>query len=75
MKGLKKHSHRDREKIIEEIIPLIKNKFGSNLIALAAQASYARGEDCPYSDLELIAFLKEMPGGSKEIGAMGRIRR
>ena len=65
MKGLKKYSHKNREKIIKEIIPLIKKKFGKNLIALAAQASYARNEDFGYSDLELIAFVKKMPRGKK----------
>lgn len=73
MKGLKKYSHKDREKVIKEMIPLIKKKFGKNLIALAAQASYARKEDFDYSDLELIAFVKKMPKG-KEWGGMGKVR-
>lgn len=72
MKGLKKHSHKDRENVIKEITPLIKKKFGENLIALAAQASYARNEDLDYSDLELIAFVREMPE-DKKIGGMGKI--
>lgn len=54
------------------MVPLIKRKFGDNLVALAAQASFARNEDSGYSDLEMIAFLKEMPEGKKWHG-MGRI--
>jgi len=73
MKGLKKYSHKDRGKIIKEMIPLIKKKFGKNLLALAAQASYARNEDYAYSDLELIAFIKKKPRGKKWDG-MGKIR-
>ena len=73
MKGLKKHSHQDRERVIRELVPLIKKKFGDNLIALAADASYARGEDFDYSDLELFAFVKEMPEG-KGMEGMSRIR-
>ncbi len=73
MQGLKEYSHEDREKVIKEMIPLIKKKFGGNLIALAAQGSYTRGEDLDYSDLELIAFVREMPG-NKKIGGMGKIR-
>jgi hypothetical protein len=73
MNGIKKHSHTDREKIVAEMVPLIKAQFGDNLVALAAQASYARGDDADYSDLELIAFLKEMPEG-KDIQGMSRIR-
>jgi hypothetical protein len=73
MKGLKKRSHQDREKVIRELVPLLEKKFGDNLIALAADASYARGEDFDYSDLELFAFLKEMPEG-KTLEGMSRIR-
>jgi predicted nucleotidyltransferase len=73
MKGLKKYSHRDREKVIEELVPLVRKKFGDNLIAITADGSYARGEDSGYSDLELFAFVREMPGG-KEMEGMSRIR-
>lgn len=73
MKGLKKHSHEDRRRVIEEMIPLVQKKFGENLIALAVTASYARNEDFDYSDLELTAFVKEMPDGKKWDG-IGKIR-
>jgi len=73
MKGIKAHSHQDRSRVIEEMIPLIRKKFGSDLTALAAQGSYARGEDGPYSDLELIAFLKKMPKG-ETVSDMAKIR-
>lgn len=68
MKGLKKYTHQDRRRIIEEILPQIRAKFGDNLVALAAQGSFARGEDSDYSDLELIAFVKKMPEGRRGIG-------
>lgn len=73
MKGLKKHTRRDREKAVEEILPLVRRKFGDNLVALAAQGSFARGDDAAYSDLELIAFVKEMPG-NEEWAGIGKIR-
>ncbi len=73
MKGLKKQSHEDRRRVIEEMIPLVQEKFGENLIALAVTASYARNEDFDYSDLELTAFVKEMPDGKKWDG-IGKIR-
>jgi hypothetical protein len=73
MRGLRKHTHEDRQKVVDEMVPLIKKKFGDNLVALAAQASFARNEDFGYSDLELIAFVKEMPEGKKWDG-MGKIR-
>jgi hypothetical protein len=72
MKLLKKHTHEEREEIVKEILPKVKEMFGDNLIAFAGQASYARGDDYGYSDLELIAFLKEMPS-EKKWGAMVRI--
>lgn len=73
MKGLKRYSHSDRQRVIEELLPLIQKKFGENLVALAATASYARNEDFDYSDLELTAFVKTMPEGQRW-GGMGKIR-
>ena len=68
MKGLKKSAHQDRQRIVEEMLPQIREKFGDNLIALAAQGSFARNEDLDYSDLELIAFVRGMPEGYHGIG-------
>jgi len=73
MKGIKKYNHEDRQKVIEEMVPLIKKKFGDNLVALASLASFARGDDTDYSDLEMVAYLKEMPK-SKEPRGMSKIR-
>lgn len=73
MKGLKRYSHADRQRVIEEMIPLIRKKFGDELVALAASASFARDEDTDYSDLELVAFVKSMPEGRWWDG-VGKIR-
>ena len=72
MKGIKKHTHKDRERIIDDMVPLIKKKFGENLIALAVCCSYARNEDTDYSDLELTAFVKTMPEG-KPMGGLAKL--
>ncbi len=63
MKGIKPHTHEERGKIVEKLVPLIKKRFGSNFVALATEGSYARKEDRDYSDLELIVFLKKIPKG------------
>lgn len=68
MEGIKKYTHQDRERIVQEMVPLIKKKFGKNLVALAVSASFARGDDYDYSDLELNAFLKKNPPGKKRLG-------
>jgi len=68
MEGIKKHTHADREQVIREMVPLIKKKFGTNLLALAVCCSYARNDDVDYSDLELIAFVKTMPDGKHQGG-------
>lgn len=73
MKGLQRYSHKDRKRVIKKLLPLIKKKFGKNLVALAACASYARNEDHAYSDLELVAFVKKMPKG-KPWGGVGKIK-
>lgn len=61
MKGLKKHSKADRRRVVQALIPSIKKKFGDNLVALAYDGSMARDEDADYSDVELVAYLKNMP--------------
>ena len=61
--GLQPHTHAERAALIEQLIPLWQKKFGDNLLAIAASASYARGEDIAYSDLEMEVFLKEKPVG------------
>ena len=73
MHGIRRYSHADRQQVIEELLPLIQRKFGDNLVAVAASASFARGEDSDYSDLELIAFVEQMPADVQR-GGMGRIR-
>jgi hypothetical protein len=65
MKGIKPHTHAERERVVAEILPLIKKKFGANLRGVAAQGSFARGDDGPYADLELIAFLERLPRGPR----------
>jgi len=67
MKGIKKYTHKERAEVLHEMVPLIKRKFGKNLLAIAARGSFARKTDQPYSDLELFAFIKEMPRGQKKI--------
>lgn len=66
--GLKPHTHEERTRVIEQLVPQIEEKFGNNLIALAATASYARNDDGKYSDLELTAFLKTIPEGRHGVG-------
>ncbi len=73
MKGIKQHNHQQRLKVLEELVPLVKKKFGDNLLAIAARGSVARNIDGPYSDIELFAFLREMPAGST--GAYGKMRK
>lgn len=63
-RGLQPHTHAQRQAVIQQLIPLWQEKFGDNLLAVAATSSYARGTDVSYSDLELDVFLKEaLPEG------------
>ena len=66
VQGLKPHTHAERGAIIRELIPLFQRKFGERLLAIAAAASYARGDDQAYSDLELTVFLTEMPEAGED---------
>lgn len=58
--GLKKHTHAQRTEITDKmIVPILKRKLGKNLIAIAADGSYARNEDSDFSDIELMIFVKD----------------
>jgi predicted nucleotidyltransferase len=72
MKGIKKHTRSDRWEIIKKMTPLIRKRFGDNLVALAVCGSCARGDDAAYSDLELVAFVKKMPR-CKRFGGFAKI--
>ena len=63
--GLKQHTHEERRRITETLVPLIKRHVGRGLIALAATGSFARGTDSPYSDVELIGFVKRRPDSDR----------
>ncbi len=63
LRGLKPHTHAERASVIEQLIPLWQQKFGEKLLGIGASASYARGEDRAYSDLELELFVTELPAG------------
>lgn len=68
--GLKKHTHADRTHLIDRIVPILTRELGDNLIAIAADGSYARNEDADYSDLELMIFVtttKDLPFGFSRI--------
>ena len=60
-----------RTKIITTmIVPRIKIALGKNLIAIAADGSYARNEDTDFSDIELIIFVKNkknLPVGFRRV--------
>lgn len=57
--------------MLEEIVvPTLHHELGRNLIAVAADGSYARHEDTDYSDLELMVFVKtrsKLPRGFSKI--------
>ncbi|KPJ66816.1 hypothetical protein AMJ44_07780 [candidate division WOR-1 bacterium DG_54_3] len=61
LSGLKKYSHKEREKIIKELSFKFRHKFGKNLRAIAIEGSFVRSEDLDYSDIELIVFVKKKP--------------
>lgn len=69
--GLKKHSHAERSQILRKfIVPALRKELGKNLIAIAADGSFARREDSAYSDLELMIFVKDsknLPFGFSKI--------
>jgi kanamycin nucleotidyltransferase len=64
--SLKPHTRAEREAVARALIPLWQRRFGDGLLAVAATGSFARGDDGAYSDLELIVFLRELPGPGED---------
>jgi hypothetical protein len=60
--GLRPHTHADRTRLVHELVDLHRRQLGENLLGLATQGSYARNGDSDYSDIELVAFLRTVPG-------------
>jgi hypothetical protein len=67
--GLKKYTHAQRQIIIDTIIiPQLKKELGNNLIAIAADGSFARNDDTDYSDIELMVFVNSRERLPRGIG-------
>ena len=69
--GLKEHTHIQRCRLLKDtIVPMLRKELGRNLVAIAADGSYARHGDSGYSDLELMIFVKDkshLPFGFSKI--------
>lgn len=65
--GLKAHSHADRERITDALVPLIQKHMGKQLIALAATGSFALNSDESYSDLDFIGFVRRVQDPDRKI--------
>ena len=63
--SLKQHTHEERKRIVEALVPLIKRHMGDELLALAVTGSFARNADGAYSDIELVGFVKRRPDGDR----------
>ncbi len=56
---LKKHSHEDRVRIAKEVSGRIIQSYGENVVAVYIIGSTSKNLDRPYSDLEMIAALRD----------------
>lgn len=65
-RGLRPYTRAGRARVADALLPLWREKFGRNLLAVAADGSFARGDDGAYSDLELVVFLREAPGPGED---------
>ncbi|MGD8978660.1 MAG: kanamycin nucleotidyltransferase C-terminal domain-containing protein [candidate division WOR-3 bacterium] len=68
---MKRHTHKERAALLKDVIvPMLRKQLGKNLVAIAADGSFARHEDKGYSDLELMIFVKDskhLPNGFSKI--------
>lgn len=64
--GLRPHTHADRARVARLLVDGWRRAFGARLVAVAATASFARDADRPYSDLELVVFLRALPAAEDD---------
>ena len=67
MQSIQSHTHKEREKVLQKLVPIIQKQLGDNLIALAVGGSFARDADIDYSDIELVAFTRKSLDNDWEI--------
>lgn len=60
--GLRPHTHEERQQVALQLLEGWRRTFAGRLVAVASTASFARGSDRLYSDLELVVFLRDLPG-------------
>jgi hypothetical protein len=60
--GLKHHTHLERERVIDALVPPIIRHMGNQLVALGVAGPFAPVADGAYSDIEMIGFVKKHPG-------------
>jgi hypothetical protein len=65
--GLKAHTHEERRRIADMVVPLIVRHMGRDLLALAQTGSFARNSDQPFSDLDFIGFVRHRQNSDREI--------
>ena len=67
MRTIRPHTREERLELVAALTPRIRSWFGDRLAALATWASVARGDDGPYSDLEMLVIVTEGACGGRGV--------
>ncbi|HEX6039120.1 hypothetical protein [Longimicrobium sp.] len=65
-RGLRPHTHAERMAAAHGLVPLLRDRFGDGLRAVALSGSLARGEDRAFSDVEMVVFLRDPPAPGED---------
>jgi len=55
--SIRPHTHEQRSAFLPTVVRRLEDHFGQGLLAVAVHGSHARGDEGPYSDLDLVAIV------------------
>jgi len=57
VRTIRPHTHAERVKLLPAVVRRLEDRFGDGLLSVAVGGSFARGDDGPYSDIDVVAII------------------
>jgi predicted nucleotidyltransferase len=69
-RSIRPHSREQRAALLPAVVRRLEARFGHHLVAVAVGGSHARGDDGPYSDLDIVAIVAGDAPAAREPGTV-----
>jgi kanamycin nucleotidyltransferase len=57
VRTIRPHTHAERVALLPDVVRRLEDRFGDGLLSVAVAGSFARGDDGPYSDIDVVAII------------------